>query len=562
MKNLKKSLKKIQTLLMLVLSIVMATPANVFAATTDLTAGMKKDLVVSELDQTKKETVYVYQVMNVTVEGNQPKSPVYTWKDNNLGKWVYDNYTETVGNKTTHLYAEEIKDGDTVIGYAVTKKFSELQSNGTQIGDFYSALASYIRSNNVAETAKITNTDKAASVTFKNLDLGNYFILVESGSRVYRPTSVNLVPTYVAGEGNKPGKWVVEDGAADVSLKSSTPTIDKKVKGAEQTTAAIGQELTFTIDVLIPDFPKDALAKSIIISDSFKTGLTFKSGSVSVTATDASETSPLPDKNLDKDINYKLEETANGFVVTIDKTKNAQNVEYYETLRGYTHVHVTYTGVINKDAIVLTAAGQTSNINEAKLEYSNDPYNNQHLEEKKDDPVPVYTYGLEVNKKDETGNELKGAKFSVSTAKTLNSDITKDNNVIWFVATDTPGVYRKATSKDEAGATTVLETDEHGKLQVKGLALGKYYVIETEAPEDYVKLQNPVDFELIDDDPDGILDDKASGFYDKDVTNSKSFVLPVTGGMGTLLFSVIGILFMGLGAFLIKNILKKEDDVQ
>ena len=44
------------------------------------------------------------------------------------------------------------------------------------------------------------------------------------------------------------------------------------------------------------------------------------------------------------------------------------------------------------------------------------------------------------------------------------------------------------------------------------------------------------------------------------IENSDDIItLPVTGGIGTLLFSVIGILFMGLGAFLIKNILKKEN---
>ena len=545
MKKIINNLKKIPTLLMLVLSVVMTVPANVFADETyhDLTEGMTRNLTVSGLDTKYAETVNVYKVMDVTVKGNTPVSPAYVWTDS-VGKWIYDTYTTEVekedGTKeTVHTYAELV-DGK----YAVTKAFTDLESNGSKIADFYDALAAYIKAQGIQPTKSITNSSKAASVTFEELALGNYFVLVESGSRVYRPTSVNVVPEF------KDGKWVVKDNnTTNVSVKSSEPTIDKTVKvnneDKEKTDVKIGDELNYTIEVVVPNYPANAKAKKIVISDTFGKGLTFNKN---VKVYGVTETVGTDGKTVESEelltLNTNYKYTANGdtgFTVTIDKTtdENGNVTDLYETVRKYSKIRVKYTGTVNSEAEVTAGAK-----NNATLQYNNNPYDDALCDPKTDD-VTVYTYGFDLKKIDkDTKAALAGAFFEVkdSTGKVLKFTGSKGNYIF-----------------AEDGTISELEVAADGTLKVSGLKLGTYTLTETKAPDGYSKLATPITITLEDENLDGKEDKNATGYFKSDVENSQVYTLPVTGGIGTILFSVIGILFMGLGAFLIKNILKKED---
>ena len=107
-----------------------------------------------------------------------------------------------------------------------------------------------------------------------------------------------------------------------------------------------------------------------------------------------------------------------------------------------------------------------------------------------------------------------------------------------------------------------------GILKLMGLADdATYYLEETAAPGGYVlikkvipvtitaKVANNIKTAIVDDDDDG------DEFAAVTVTNSTVMpTLPTTGGIGTLIFSVVGILFMGLGIFFVKNIFKKENE--
>ena len=552
MKNIFKTIK---TLLVLVLAVVMVAPVNALAeGTTNLAEGMTRDLTVSGLDTEHKEVVSIYKVMDVSVKGSVPVSPAYTWTDN-IGAWVHDNYEEYA--KAVQVEVTSGSTTSTVTKYAVTKTFSELADKGAEISEFYDALAAYIKANSIAATDSKTNTNKAASLTFSNLDLGAYFILVGSGARVYRPTSINVVPEFVEGTNGNPGSWVVQDdNTTDVSVKSTTPTIEKIVTvdeaDLEVTDVQIGTVLPYTIKVLIPDYPANAPGKKIVIGDTFGTGLTFNAD-VKVYGLETDDGTPVL---LTKDVNYSYTPVStNGFKVTIDGTAvtvDSVATDMYETVRQYKYILVKYTGTVNAQAAVTDGASNT-----ATLDYNNDPYNNTmcSVDEEctpPEDEVTVYTYGFSLKKIDkDTKAALTGAKFTIANSTSASTLIKfTGSNGVYVVAED-----QSATT----GVVTELEVASDGTLQVSGLELGTYVVTETVAPDGYSKLAEPLNLTIKDDNLDGKEDiGKVTGYFGKDIENSQVYTLPVTGGMGTLLFSVIGIVFMGVGAFLVKNVLKRE----
>ena len=137
-------------------------------------------------------------------------------------------------------------------------------------------------------------------------------------------------------------------------------------------------------------------------------------------------------------------------------------------------------------------------------------------------------------------------------------------NDLYFVKT-ADGVYYQAKSTDE-GATQTLEvgsqTDNKGVLYLYGLDEGSYILTETEAPDGYTKSNKTHTITLTDEEPDGILDDAnegdASGIYSLTFTNSSEFQLPITGGLGTVIFATCGILFVGLGIIILVIVAKKS----
>ena len=148
-----------------------------------------------------------------------------------------------------------------------------------------------------------------------------------------------------------------------------------------------------------------------------------------------------------------------------------------------------------------------------------------------------------------TKTPLAGAEFKLQ----RNSETFK------FVKLS-DGVYRKALDA-ETGSET-LATDAKGKLTVYGLkgADGNgdpltYQLVETKTPGGYSKLGAPSDVTLtpIKDeakDYTGHVEGESEiGYVTKDVEN-KIGKLPKTGGIGTIVFSVLGALMIAGGVML------------
>lgn len=411
---------------------------------------------------------------------------------------------------------------------------SGLTGKEKDLSAFAAKASNWAQTNNIAVDATATvskNADKYTA-TFTNLDYG-YYVVAVPGATVADTNSqyAALVP--------------VHSTSVDASIKGALPTVVKKVNGGSATSAKIGDPLTFTLTSTIPDMSayrtytfnfKDTLSKGLTFNqvDSVKVGDTTLTKDTDYTVT----TSTVSDSTL--------------LTVTMLNFKAKQQTNAGKTIT------VTYTATLNKDAVV----GGHGNTNSATIQYSNNP-STGGTGESEPSKVRVFTYGFTVDKY--TGDNytaeavrLPGAKFTLA---------PKDGNPMSFVQVNAGSatanaVYRVAT--DGETGTTTITTPENGKVDFQGLKNGEYTLTETEAPAGYNKLASAIGVKI---------DGKNNGTdttnatvtitYDNDngssnynqsasngvipVRNKSGVTLPGTGGMGTIAFTVIGVLVIALG---------------
>lgn len=538
--------------LTLALTFCLALPVWADEATTyNIVADQKGTIQVTGIEEPVDTTVTVnvYRLMtvNFNVPNQQPEEPVYTWVTE-VAQWLKTNTNETY---KTYINASD---------NSVTENFSvpTADENGTkaaEIAAFYDALAAAIRSNAIVLNATSSQTvqgagTQAVSASINNLDMGNYLVLIEGGMKVYRPSAVNLVPEWKkTSEFPETWEWVLE--TANVELKSSEPALTKTVS---DTQVAIGDTVTYTLVADVPHFPDNALNKGYYISDVLPAGMTFGS----ITSVEG-YTGNTPDVSVDgttltensdyKDATRPVTGTTPAFTLSFTNLKNTSNERY-------TKIKVTYTATVNGNITVMDSSSTTltNNINNAFLDYNNDPYGSATSWQTKTATATVYSYGIMVNKVDKENKPLSGAKFTLSKKSDGSAPIHFEGS---------NGTYLKTASGD-----TEIEVDSSGKLTLSGLDVGTYYLTETKAPGGYVKLTNPVVITITDAAPNGLVDDGTSGdagtdgadgYYELDVVNSKGFTLPSTGGMGTVLFTTIGIVLMGGGLVLLLLYLRRRN---
>lgn len=212
---------------------------------------------------------------------------------------------------------------------------------------------------------------------------------------------------------------------------------------------------------------------------------------------------------------------------------------------------MTYTAKITKDAVKDNPAKNT-----VYLEYSNNP-GTDGTGKSNPDESKVYTYDIEIHKfhtEDIDANRLANATFKLTTD--ANGD-----NVVKLVNETVVNTYH-VQGDGETGADTVT-TDATGKITIKGLKAGTYYLHETIAPTSYNKLKKPIKIEItvageayttptykVDE-----ADQNTSNIIK--VENVKGVMLPETGSIGTIGLTLLGVAVVLLGVFAPKK--KKEN---
>ena len=494
------------------------------------------DIVVSGLAGTDADAatgvaVDAYRVMDVIYDdtADQPAQPVYVW-ETAVAAWVTANYSSYIGENN-----------------AVTEAFYGLASDtvgyGSDIATFYDQMAAAIKGGTITLSPAGSGV---GNCSLEDLEMGNYLVLIENGMKIYRPSTLNLIPTWDAnGEA-----WTLADG--EVVIKASEPSVTKtlEVNDAAVQEAQVGDTVTYTVTAAIPVYPDNATAKGYQIGDDLPDGVTLDAASVAVVGVKAGESDVDLEAGGDKD--YTLT-TASGTKTGNDTAVDLLLTFDYEQIRAFDSVVITYEAAVNQNV----ALGTDGNENAAYLAYNNNPYDADSWKEKEANTT-FYSFGIQVTKTDETGNTLAGAEFSLSDGA---GELT-------FLKDETNNRYYLSSA---AGSSSVLAVDENGLLKIHGLVAGEYTLTETKAPGGYVKLQNPITVTVTEstetpgavavesEDQSGTttVTAKEDGVVELTVANVEGFTLPITGGEGIMLFSLIGIVMMGGGLLVILAVLRR-----
>lgn len=327
------------------------------------------------------------------------------------------------------------------------------------------------------------------------------------------------------------------DPNATIVLKASVPTIDKKITGVadaatnassatgeDAVSATINQHVGFQIDSIVPDL----------------TGYTNYTYKVSDTMSDAL----IPDQNAkvtigSDDVTSSCEIVYSGQVMTVTVPFSVLS-----TYAKDTPITITYSARVSANASVYPSA--TGNSNEATLEYSNNVDDLTIKDTTPPSEVHVYLFSIDVTKVNDKDEKLPGAKF-----------VLKDSSNHLIPVTLSSGRYKVSDTLAATEANATVISDANGKIYIDGLAEGTYTLTETEAPATYNLLKEPVSITITATyDADGNCTGVTGNT--KTVVNKAGGLLPSTGGMGTVIFTVAGIAVM-LTAVLLLVIKRRKE---
>ena len=370
----------------------------------------------------------------------------------------------------------------------------------TRVQEFAKLAFAYAENNSIEPVASTKAT--STTVEFKNLDLGYYLMsstTAEKDARLLSLTTTN--PSTTTREKN-----------------TLTPDVDKEVeeKGTYGKTndASIGDTVNFKATITA-----GAGYTDYKLRDKMSAGLTFNTNSVVV---------KIGDTVVDSS-NYTVRTDVSGYTFVIE-FKN----EYIVTLPKNTVITVTYSAILNENAIV---EGE-GNPNVLDLAYGD-----TNTPEKQ---TITYSYAFDVIKIDgKERTQLTGAEFRLYDAKTGGNEI----KVVLVDATS--NTYRVARA-NENGVT--IKAD---KATILGLDAGKYYLEEVVAPTGYNKLTSRVEIIIS-----KINGDKTFSRFSTNVENYTGSKLPETGGIGTTLFLTLGsILVIGFGLLLVTKLRVYKENI-
>lgn len=460
-------------------------------------------------------------------------------------------------------------------------------------------LEGYATECNTGTAYNLPTTSASATATNENaslkLDAGYYLLLTttsSTNSKVYTPLSAfvkvdgeNLV---VYAGSNTKALTAEQDGSYKVSAKfEDGPTIDKKTNATKSSedaawkdtaAAGVGDIVRFYVAVTIPKY-NNVSALNLTVNDTL-TNLKYKEGTVTVYQNEPNvKGNNTSDTEIQGAIKNSDKVVVQDYTVTDGTGKQSLKFEldYAKIMEGATQsktVYVYYEAIMQKESVV---EKKHSGENVATLTYSNAAKpDSEHTTDKKQ--TNVYNYYLSVNKvKNDTEEALKGAMFS------LYPDKTSKDAIKFVKATDTDGTeYYRPAAEGESGAVTVLEAN----FRIRGLDANTYYLEEVETPKGYTKPKDRFKTTLtskLDENNlhTGKLDAAASNMtsvndadknliiaginnevlhqFDATIKNFSTPNLPTTGGTGTVLLSIGGVVLMAAGAYLLFFRKKKEN---
>ena len=480
---------------MLAAIMMMAMSVTTFAAETTHSLTVNANGV----QDLKGQTINLYKLFDVTESGEAPNK----------------NYAYTVNTQYKATLASVLKITENSKDEEFAAKVTELGKDNTpgvqKFANDFTATALTSKLSATATSNKIT--ESKTSYEFTGLDAGYYLVYVTGGKEIQS----SLV--------------TVDATTNKVNLKTEAPSITKK---ADKETAEIGQVVKYTVTGAIPDTTgyagyvykiHDELSVGLdFVNDANGTALGTDATAVKVTVAfkDATDASAAPtEATLDSKNNKNMSLDLSAWVKANQTNKGKEFT-------------VTYYAKVNKNAVV-------TNNNKASLEYGNNPNDTTTT---KPSEAKTSTYPLDIKKINKnTSGLLAGAKFSLY----RTAQDAKDKTNAITVSGSNGSYVVDADSKNTVFESVATKVGNGYNLHLNGLAAGDYWLVETQAPEGFNKLTDPIKVTITKaGDAEWNVQKNDEPETDKiiDVENSTGSLLPSTGGRGAIAFAVIAALLV------------------
>ena len=524
---MKKLVSRFMAVLM-AMTMILSMSMTVFAA-----EAPKGTLTVNNTVAGK--TLDLYQIFTATKNGD---NVAYTLNS------AYEGFFQNKITGASKLKGEALSEK----AYAYVKE--QVGDDGSKGATFAKDILGWILSASGETKTAVESTHRTADTADTKTVIDNlvygYYVVYPLGA-----TDTSTAP------GNETVKSVaslvnVTDTTVTINMKSNYPTVVKKVNDKVADDVNIGDTVTYTLTSKVPDMT-GYTSYVFNFKDTLSTGLTFK-GITSVTVGSGENVQNVTAGTGDN--TYTLTQDEQDITITMNNFLASNKGKVGQTIT------VTYTATLNENAVT----GFDANKNSATVEYSNKP-GTTNKGESEPSIVDVHTFNFTIfkyylNGADKTG--LAKAEFELYKA---NGEVAGDKVNIKKV-TDGVG-YRVATPEEAATKgfkPDVIVSGTDGRVLVKGLDAGTYYLRETTAPEGYNKLQSDITVEIkpVYDTTTGKLTSysvdytyngtKTTGTEIKDTTTSPEVAvenktgaqLPSTGSKGALMVTLAGIVLFGV----------------
>lgn len=521
------------------------------------------------------KTFNVYKVFNATYDGNYTS---YSWyKDSGDNIPFYNFFFGADG------VVEKNKTGASV--QEAVAWLNDYQTDSYDLSQLAEKFYDYINENGIQPVESVIVDDGATSVTIDGLTFG-YYVVYDATTLSGAAVRSSVMLTNV-------------DPEAEIYLKANRPDLKKYVLEngnfyGKGTSCMVGEDVTFKIVSHVPSHTKYN-NYHFAIKDILPQGFTLNRDSIKVYNYEETATGSDSDKNkvtfneddlLTENTDYTLSFDVDGtddkkYDFVIDFTLGMNSTS--DPLDANTKLVIVYSARATNGI-----AAQAPNVNTAYLEYSNDP-TNENSRGETTDTANVYSYLLKLSKYQISADgttmnniRLDGAKFQLykvngdtveSTPISFTQKDVKNSNgddyKMYVVAENASGNVNilEGHNSGEPNITITGNAFEGGYLSdivIFGLKEGTYHLVEIEAPAGYVLPEHPFVITITDVIGDGgsigTLDITYShtgtgmiGNVEKsndavsvkvDIGNKAGQALPETGGMGTTLFTVIGLVLM------------------
>ena len=494
-------MKKFKRIFALLLSVVMilGLAATAWAADDDEEAEDTTTTTTGSItieNSVKGSTYTIYKIFSATYDSN-----------GNVAYYTTSTIVGLIENFSTTDDEEDISCPFTFVA-GTDGNYYVTVNEGVGDDDIIAWLEAFMEKNSsYFESTK--ETGNGESLTIDNLDFGYYYITTTNGSVV---TIDSVTPDVTV---------------IDKNQETTNGTKTMEINGESGLTSGsveYGTTINFTVTLDATNYVGETKVESYTIEDELSDGLELDEGSIEVYVGDGKLTAGT-------DYKITIENDESGFTIVIRWIDGNGDSIYSSNAT----ITINYSATVTEEGDC-NGEGET---NTATFYYNETKINEETT------TVTVYSFWLV--KTDSSDNSvLSGAEFTLY----YNSDCSDE--VYFTEETDENGkTYYLVCDENTEGATTTISA---GYVEIKGLAEGTYYLVETTAPDGYIALTGAVEIEVNSSGTAVTFGEDGETYVDGgvNVENTAGSELPSTGGMGrTILYAIGIVLILGAGIVLV-----------